>query len=373
LQTKTPRPFHQADEAPVKGGFGSPSRDSQLWFLWLPDGFLNVEMTRGPPSDPWPSSPSITSPATPQEYFADGMTDELITMLAKDSTLRITSRTSVMQYKGAHRPLPEIARALNVDGILEGSISRTPDKVHLTLQLIRADTDTHLWAESYDRDANDVVSLPQEAALTIAKRLNSAATPTAAPRYVNPEAHDAYLHGHYLWYADQNEKSFEYFKKATELQPDYAPGWAGLSDYYGAGMVDGLLDPATSRTPEEGAAIKAVQLDDSLPEAHLALCAAYLVVHWDWTRSDPECQRAIQLDPEFAEAHHFRAKIFAALNRHPEAIEEQKKSRRNRSLRPALGSRLLVPARASIRCRPHRSPPAPRDSAQRQRPPLDSL
>jgi TolB-like protein/DNA-binding winged helix-turn-helix (wHTH) protein len=261
-----------------------------------------------------------------QEYFADGMTDEFITMLAKDSTLRITSRTSVMQYKGAHRPLPEIARALNVDGILEGSISRTPDKVHLTLQLIRADTDTHLWAESYDRDAGDVVSLPQEAALTIAKRLNSAATPTAAPRYVNPEAHDAYLHGHYLWYADQNEKSFEYFKKATELQPDYAPGWAGLSEYYGAGMVDGLLDPATSRTPEEGAAIKAVQLDDSLPEAHLALCAAYLVVHWDWTRSDPECQRAIQLDPEFAEAHHFRAKIFAALNRHPEAIEEQKKA-----------------------------------------------
>jgi len=261
-----------------------------------------------------------------QEYFADGMTDEFITMLAKDSTLRITSRTSVMQYKGAHRPLPEIARALNVDGILEGSISRTPDKVHLTLQLIRADTDTHLWAESYDRDAGDVVSLPQEAALTIAKRLNSAATPTAAPRYVNPEAHDAYLHGHYLWYADQNEKSFEYFKKATELQPDYAPGWAGLSAYYGAGMVDGLLDPATSRTPEEGAAIKAVQLDDSLPEAHLALCAAYLVVHWDWTRSDPECQRAIQLDPEFAEAHHFRAKIFAALNRHPEAIEEQKKA-----------------------------------------------
>jgi TolB-like protein/DNA-binding winged helix-turn-helix (wHTH) protein len=261
-----------------------------------------------------------------QEYFADGMTDELITMLAKNSTLRITSRTSVMQYKDAHRPLPEIARALNVDGILEGSISRTPDKVHLTLQLIRADTDTHLWAESYDRDAGDVVSLPQEAALTIAKRLNSAATPTAAPRYVNPEAHDAYLHGHYLWYADQNEKSFEYFKKATELQPDYAPGWAGLSAYYGAGMVDGLLDPATSRTPEEGAAIKAVQLDDSLPEAHLALCAAYLVVRWDWTRSDPECQRAIQLDPEFAEAHHFRAKIFAALNRHPEAIEEQKKA-----------------------------------------------
>jgi len=261
-----------------------------------------------------------------QEYFVDGMTDELITMLAKNSALRITSHTSVMQYKGARRPLPEIARALNVDGILEGSISRTPDHVHLTLQLIRADTDTHLWAESYDRDANDVVSLPREAAVAIAKRLNSAVAPIAAPRYVNPEAHDAYMHGHYLWYADQNEKALEYFKKATALQPDYAPGWAGLADYYGAGMVDGELDPATSRAPEEAAAIKAVQLDDTLPDAHLALCAAYLIVQWDWNRSDPECQRAIQLDPEFAEAHHFRAKIFAILNRHSDAIEEQKRA-----------------------------------------------
>jgi TolB-like protein/DNA-binding winged helix-turn-helix (wHTH) protein len=120
-----------------------------------------------------------------QEYFADGMTDELTTMLAKNSTLRIVSRTSVMQYKGVHRPLPEIARALGVDGVLEGSISRSGDKVHMTIQLIHAPSDTHLWAESYDRDRNDVASLPREAAMTIAKRLNGAVLQSTPQRYVS--------------------------------------------------------------------------------------------------------------------------------------------------------------------------------------------
>ncbi len=113
--------------------------------------------TRNPSSAPWLCFPSTTCPETPrQDYFADGMTDELITMLAKDSSLRIVSRTSVMQYRGARRPLPEIARALHADAILEGSVSRSADQVHMTLQLIRADTDSHLWADSYERDANDV-------------------------------------------------------------------------------------------------------------------------------------------------------------------------------------------------------------------------
>ena len=122
-----------------------------------------------------------------QDYFADGMTDELTTMLAKNSTLRVTSRTSVMQYKGAHRPLREIAQALGVDGILEGSVERSGDKLHMTIQLIQADTDTHLWAESYDRGANDVVTLPEEAARTIAKRLDSAIPALTPARYVSPK------------------------------------------------------------------------------------------------------------------------------------------------------------------------------------------
>ena len=261
-----------------------------------------------------------------QDYFADGMTDELITMLAKSSTLRVVSRTSVMQYKGAHRPLPEIARALGVDGILEGSIARSGDKVHMTIQLIQAPSDTHVWAESYDRDASDIVSLPSEAAQTIAKRLDSAIPQAPLPRYVNPQAHDAYLRGRYLWYVGQLDKSFEYFKKATELQPDYAPGWSGLAMYYTASAVDGEKSPAETLAVGEEAARKAGQLDDTLPVAHLTLCASILLNRWDFTRSDQECKKAIELDPGFAEAYHFRAKILAALNRNQEAIEVQKKA-----------------------------------------------
>ena len=194
----------------------------------------------------------------------------------------------------------------------------------MTIQLIQASTDTHLWADSYERDANDVVTLPSEAAEAIAKRLNSAVAPPTSTRYVNPEAHDAYLHGRYLWFSGQNDKAGEYFRKATELQPDYAPGWSGLSIYYGAGAVDGLLDPRTALPAEDAAARKAVILDDALPEAHLAMAATYWLHHWDLARADKEVLGAIELDPKFAEAHHLRAKILAALNRHQEAIAEQK-------------------------------------------------
>ena len=260
-----------------------------------------------------------------QNYFADGMTDELTTMLAKNSTLRVVSRTSVMQYKGAHRPLPEIARELGVDGILEGSVERAGDKVHMTIQLIQGPSDTHIWAESYDRDANDVVSLPREAAQTIAKKLNSAALQPSPQRYVNPEAHDAYLRGRYVWFSGENEEAGKYFRKATELQPDYAPGWAGLAMYYGQGVLAGDIDPKDSLLGEE-AARKAVELDDSLPVAHLALGAMIFINRWDWARADQEIARAIELDPNYAEAWHFRSKMYSALGRNEEAIEVQKKA-----------------------------------------------
>jgi TolB-like protein/DNA-binding winged helix-turn-helix (wHTH) protein len=261
-----------------------------------------------------------------QDYFADGMTDELITMLAKNSTLRITSRTSVMQYKRAQRPLREIAQELGVDAVLEGSVVRTGDKVHMTIQLIQAPSDTHLWAESYDRNANDVVSLPSEAAQTIARRLSSVAPLPTTARFVRPEAHDAYLRGRYLWFMDHNDEAGKYFQRATELQPDYALGWSGLANYYGAGTVDGILAPEDALPKEEAAAVKAVELDDSLAEAHLSLGAAIFFHQWDWKRADQEITRAIELNPSFAEAYHFRAKMRAALNRHQEAIEAEKKA-----------------------------------------------
>jgi TolB-like protein/DNA-binding winged helix-turn-helix (wHTH) protein len=260
-----------------------------------------------------------------QEYFADGMTDELITMLAKDSTLHITSRTSVMQYKGAHRPLPEIARTLHVDAIVEGSVSRSTNRVHMTLQLIRADTDTHLWAESYDRDTEGVALLPDYAARAIANRLNSASSSSGRVRYVKPEAHDAYLRGLYYWYAGQNESAGKYFKLATSLQPDYALGWSGLSSYYGQ-SADSTMDPNEALPKAEEYAAKAIELDPSLADAHLNMGATILFRRWDSSRADQEVLRAIEVDPQFAQAWHFHAMILATMNRQTEAIDAQKKA-----------------------------------------------
>jgi TolB-like protein/DNA-binding winged helix-turn-helix (wHTH) protein len=261
-----------------------------------------------------------------QNYFADGMTDELTTMLARDSKLRVVSRTSAMQFKGVRKPLREIARSLGVDGIVEGSVERNSGEVHMTLQLIRGSSDTHIWAESYDRDANDTVSLPEQAALAIAKKTNTAVAGRAPERYVNPAAHDAYLHGRYLWFASRNDEAEKYFMKAVALQPDYALAWSGVSDYYGAGMVMGELDPRAARQPFEAAAEKAVELDGTLAQTHLSLCAAIFFSRWDLAGADQECRRAIELDPEFAEAYHLRAKLLSAMNRHEEAIASQKKA-----------------------------------------------
>jgi TolB-like protein/DNA-binding winged helix-turn-helix (wHTH) protein len=260
-----------------------------------------------------------------QDYFADGMTDELITMLAKESSLRIVSRTSVMQYRGARRPLPEIAQALHADAILEGSVSRSAGQVHMTLQLIRADTDSHLWADSYQRDANDV-ALPDEAAKAIANQLHRAVPAVKAVRYVSPAAHDAYLHGNYLWFGDHMEESGAWFRKAIDLQPDYALAWTGLADYYGEGIAADALDPRTSIVPEEQAAQRALALDPNLPQAHQAMAAMFLIDRWDWADADREILRAISLDPQNSELYYLRACGLKAVNRQAEAIELGKKT-----------------------------------------------
>jgi TolB-like protein/DNA-binding winged helix-turn-helix (wHTH) protein len=261
-----------------------------------------------------------------QNYFADGMTDELTTMLAKNSTVRVVSRTSAMQYKGVHRPLREIARELGVDGILEGSVERSGDKVHMTIQLIQASSDTHVWAESYDRGGNDVVSLPREAAQAIAKRLNSAVPHPAMVRYVSPEAHDAYLQGLFYWFmaGGSDDRAKSYFERAIQLQPDYAAAWSGLGDVIAVSAVAGNAPPSEAFAKAEPDIRKALALDDSLPEAHNARAAVYLFHAWDWQRAEAESRRSIELNPNYAEGHHIRAYTLWVQNRDAEALQEQK-------------------------------------------------
>ncbi len=261
-----------------------------------------------------------------EEYFADGMTDELTTMLARDSTLRIVSRTSAMQFKDAHRSLPEIARALNVDAILEGSISRSSHQVHMTLQLIRGDTDSHLWAESYDRNTNDVAALSDNAARAIAARLNSGTPPHANARYIKPEAHDAYLRGHYSWVVGRNEDAGRYYQRAVEIQPDYALGWTGLADYYAMGALHGEVDPRQALPRAEATARKAIELDDSLPRGHATFGGMIFFNHGDGVQALKELTRATELNSQDGEDFHLHARILCALGRYNEAIAVQKQS-----------------------------------------------
>jgi len=260
-----------------------------------------------------------------QDYFADGMTDELITELARTKGLRVISRTSVMQYKGVHRPLKDIARELGVDGILEGSVVDAGGRVRVTVQLVHAASDTHVWAQSYVRDLSDLLLLQQEVAENVAKEVNSAALPARSysPK-ISPEAHDAYLRGRYSWYKGEFQKSRDFFQRAIDLDPAYAAGYSGLADSYMAQCVSGEL-PAKEGMPKgEAAARKALEIDDSLAEAHNSLAAAKLFYRWDWPGAEKEIARALELNPSLSEAHHCYDYILSVTNRDPEALQQER-------------------------------------------------
>jgi TolB-like protein/DNA-binding winged helix-turn-helix (wHTH) protein/Tfp pilus assembly protein PilF len=262
-----------------------------------------------------------------REYFTDGMTDELITELARTKGLRVISKTSVMQYKGVHRPLKQIARELGVDGILEGSVLNDGSKVRITVQLVHAPSDTHVWAKSYIRDSRDLLVLQQELAENVAKEVSSAALPAkVSNRRISPEAHDAYLRGRYDWYMGRYETARESFEKAIQLQPDYAAAYSGLADYYTGAAVSGFLVPKDALPKGEAAAQKALQLDDSAEEAHNSMAGTYLFYRWNWKAAEKESLRAIELNPNFAEGYHLYGYVLLALNRNDEAVEAQRKA-----------------------------------------------
>jgi TolB-like protein/DNA-binding winged helix-turn-helix (wHTH) protein len=261
-----------------------------------------------------------------QEYFADGMTDELITMLAKDSNLRITSRTSVMQYKGAHKPLPEIARALNVDGIVEGSVSRSNGRVHMNLQLIRADTDTHLWAESYDRTGNEVATLTDDAAREIAERLHSAVASTGQVLSVPPEAHDDFLRGQYFLEKREADKSATYFQEAISIAPRWSQAYSGLARALQSEGVLEMMPQGEATTKGKVAAQRAIELDPENGDAYSTLGLIQATYEWQWADAETNLKRGIVLSPNSFEAEFNYVLYLDSVNRPEEAVSHMRKA-----------------------------------------------
>ena len=262
-----------------------------------------------------------------QEYFADGMTLELIATLTKISNLKVISWTSVRRYKSTTKTLPEIAKELNVDGVIDGSVERSGDRVRITTQLIRARTDNSLWAESYDRGLRDILSLQAELAGTIAKEVRVALTPQDRQRIfgarpVNPEAYLLYAQGRaelQRWTKSTWQTARQSFHQAIEKDPEYAPAYAGLAETY---ITGDSLDPKMSIPLARSAAIKALALDDTLGDAHLASAQVKFVGDWDWSGSEKEFKRAIELNPGDTLAHHLYSHLLLALGKNEESLKE---------------------------------------------------
>jgi eukaryotic-like serine/threonine-protein kinase len=248
-----------------------------------------------------------------QQYFTDGMTDALITNLAQVGSLRVISRTSTMHYRDSRKALPDIAKELGVDAIVEGSVARSGNRVRIDAQLIQASTDRHLWAKGYERDIQDVLALQSDIARTIATEVQIQLTANEqarlAGRPVNPDAYEAYLKGRFFWNKRNKEainKSIEYFNDAIRLDPGYAAAYSGLADAY---TITGCGTPAGMPIQEAGpkakaAALKAVELDENSAEAHTALGFQKLCYDGDASSAENEFKRAIALNPNYATAHH---------------------------------------------------------------------
>ena len=261
-----------------------------------------------------------------QEYFADGMTDELTTQLAQITALRVISRTSAMRYRDTKESLPQLAGELHVDAVVEGSVMRSGDQVRITAQLIQASTDKHLWAKSYDGDARDVLGLQQQVAKAIADEVEVHLSPQeqtrlSNPRPVNPAALEAYLRGNYLnnGTSEQHAKAKGYFEEAIRIDPGYAPAYAGLAYYYWSAMY---LPPRDAMPKAKENALHALELDPDLAQAHYELGAVYFYGDWDWAGAEKEFKRALELNPSDAECHRIYSFFLAALGRKQEALAE---------------------------------------------------
>ncbi len=302
------------------------------------------------------------SGAPEQEYFADGLTESLITALAKIGGLRVISRTSTMQYKHAPKTLPQIARELSVDAIVEGSVRRDGDRVRITAELIEARTDQHLWTESYDRDLHDILRLQTQVAAAIAAEIRAKLNPATeslpvepSNRFeldssllkaggspggefdssdaINPSAYDLYLKGRYLWNKGVSEdrlpKIVDYYRRAIEVDPLSALTYAGLAHclfLMGTGEY-GFRAPSEVMPKAKEAALRALNIDDSIAEAHLSLAMVNFRFEWDWEGAENHLKRAIELNHGYSEAHYMYTIFLLVMGRFDEAFTEAKITR----------------------------------------------
>jgi TolB-like protein/DNA-binding winged helix-turn-helix (wHTH) protein/Flp pilus assembly protein TadD len=328
-------------EAAGAGASAKEARASR-WLLLgglvaLAAAVLVVYLLRHPPGAP-AAPPAITSLAVlplanlsgdpAQEYFADGMTEALIGNLARIRALRVVSRTSVMRFKGGTRSLPEIARALSVDAIVEGSVLRTGDRVRISVQLIHVATDAHLWAREYERDLTDILKLQGEVSRAVAEEIQVQITAEERARLasvasVDPAAYQEYLLGqHYLWRLDEEDltRAIDHFEQATRLDGRYAAAYAGLSHAWWWRGVWGAKSPKQVEVQSRAAALRALELDPQLAAAHVSTGRIKFSYDWDWSGAEMDFGRALELDPTSLDAHFFEGMLFMALGRFPESI-----------------------------------------------------
>ena len=261
-----------------------------------------------------------------QEYFADGMTDELITELARIPHLRVVSRTSVMAEKGSLRSLPDIARQLDVDAIVEGSIVRSGDRIRITAQLIDARTDRHLWAQSFEGPASDVLSLQDSVAEQIATQASLVLTPASPRAPVNPAAHDAYLRGRFFFHKQDIPHSLESFEQAIALDPSYASAYAGYASALDAAAAFRIGTPEELMPKALAAAEHAIQLDPENGEAYAELGSVQTIYEWDWIAAEQSLTRGIALNPSNSVAEFKYAVFLDAVDRPQDAVTHMRRA-----------------------------------------------
>jgi TolB-like protein/DNA-binding winged helix-turn-helix (wHTH) protein/Flp pilus assembly protein TadD len=292
-----------------------------------------------------------------QEYLADGMTEALIGRLSRIHDLRVISRTSVMGFKDTRVSAPEIAKRLHVDAIVEGSLIREGSQVRVTVQLIRGATDEHIWAEEYQQEYRSILALQEEVARTIAQQIKIRLTPReqvglAGARAVDPQVHESYLKGRYYFNQrteDSLNRSIGYFQQAIARDPSYALAYCGLADAYALLGFRGGVPSKDALSHAKAAALKAIQLDDTLGEPHASLAFIAETHEWDWAAAEREYKLALELDPGDARAHHWYGGYLMYVGRFDEGIAEAKRARDldplSLPVNNALAGRLLVAGR----------------------------